>query len=406
MVLALACSGLGAALLGSVKVDLVGRLRIDEARIGGLVSIFGFTLVPVIFTAGFLTDFVGRQVVLVGGSVLLAASLVLLAAARNYLAALTAVIVLSAGWALVINVGNVLTPLAFGGTFAYATNLANVFFGLGAFFTPLAAAALIRRLGFSPALGVLATLCLGAGLLALGIDFNGPLGHPAVVEQSTASAASMFSDPLLWLCGLALFFYGPLEASVGAWATTYLNEQGYRAPAAAGLLSAFWLTFMAARLLNAFWLPEGWERPQILALSAACVGVLVLFVLGRGRAIGGAAVIAAGAVFGPIFPTLVAVFLGHFHPSLHGRAVGMLFAIGGTGWAVIPMLIGAAARRWGVRRGFGVAVGAAIGLTAVATAIVAGKAQVGEPGTSATGASAAIMPAAASAAQTAVSPRA
>src|SRR5688572_27447910 len=104
----------------------------DEARVGGLVSIFGFAMIPVILTAGFLTDLAGRQVVLIGGGVLLAASLALLAWARAYPAALAAVILMSTGWALLINAGNVLTPLAFGGSIAYATNLANVFFGIGA----------------------------------------------------------------------------------------------------------------------------------------------------------------------------------------------------------------------------------------------------------------------------------
>jgi hypothetical protein len=48
-------SGMGVALLGSIKVPLVRRLEMDEARTGGLVSVFGFTLIPVILTAGFLT---------------------------------------------------------------------------------------------------------------------------------------------------------------------------------------------------------------------------------------------------------------------------------------------------------------------------------------------------------------
>ena len=40
-------SGMGVALLGSIKFHLAGRLAIDEARVGGLVSLFGFTLIPV-----------------------------------------------------------------------------------------------------------------------------------------------------------------------------------------------------------------------------------------------------------------------------------------------------------------------------------------------------------------------
>src|SRR5439155_17416141 len=109
MVAALLISGQGVALLGSVKVPLSKRLQIDEARVGGLVSLFGFAMIPAILLAGFLTDQAGRQVVMMVGSALFAASLFVLAWASNYLSALLGVVFLSSGWSLMINVGNVLT---------------------------------------------------------------------------------------------------------------------------------------------------------------------------------------------------------------------------------------------------------------------------------------------------------
>lgn len=49
----LAC-GMGVALLGSVKLALAQRLEMDEARVGGLVSMFGFAMIPVMLAMGFL----------------------------------------------------------------------------------------------------------------------------------------------------------------------------------------------------------------------------------------------------------------------------------------------------------------------------------------------------------------
>src|SRR5947209_14195394 len=111
MIAALLVTGLGAALLGSIKIPLASRLKIDEARVGGLVSLFGFIMMPVIFTAGFVTDLVGRQVVFLSGYLLLALGLGLLAQARSYRWALAGVVLLGCGWSLLVNVGNVLTPL-------------------------------------------------------------------------------------------------------------------------------------------------------------------------------------------------------------------------------------------------------------------------------------------------------
>ena len=45
---ALATAGMCFALLGSVKLPLARKLKIDEAKVGGFVSVFGFTLIPMV----------------------------------------------------------------------------------------------------------------------------------------------------------------------------------------------------------------------------------------------------------------------------------------------------------------------------------------------------------------------
>src|SRR5687768_12157631 len=115
MVAALLAMGMGIALLGSIKVDLARRLNIDEARVGGLISVFGFTIIPVVLSAGFVTDLFGREVVFVAGCLLMILSLAVLSQAKSYAQALVAVLALGAGWSAFVNVGNVLTPIAFAG---------------------------------------------------------------------------------------------------------------------------------------------------------------------------------------------------------------------------------------------------------------------------------------------------
>jgi fucose permease len=59
--------------------------------------------------------------------------------------------------------------------------------------------------------------------------------------------------------------------------------------------------------------------------------------------------------FGPLFPTLMAIMQGSIPDGARGRAVGFYFAVGGIGWTVIPMLIGAYARTRGIQYGFRIA---------------------------------------------------
>ena len=159
---------MGVALVGSVKVALARRLCIDESRVGGLVSAFGFVMIPVVLLMGVLIDLLGKEVVLLSGSVLMACAIVVWRGRRRIGRRCSGVLLLSAGWATSINVLNVLMPSTFHGSHVYATNVGNSLFGLGAFLTPVVVAFLIRRMGFMPGLLVLAAFALAFGLLALG----------------------------------------------------------------------------------------------------------------------------------------------------------------------------------------------------------------------------------------------
>lgn len=376
MIAALLVGGMGVAILGSLKIPLARRLNIDEARVGGMVSMFGFIIMPVILVAGFFTDLAGggeggfgKQAVLMAGCAGFAASLLLLGRASSYGIALVAVVLLSASWATVINVGNVLTLPAFGSPGrepAFAFNLANVFFGLGAFFTPLIVAQLLQRMPFPVTLSILGASAVVPAILAIGVQLP-----PLEAAGADPGLGVVLGSEMLWLCGMGLFFYGPLEASMAAWTTTLLGDRGVSEKAAAAGLSGFWLAFLAGRLATALTLPPGYGRVLILTLAAVAVVLLVGIVLSRTKETSLVLVIALGFCLGPIFPTLMSVLLGpHFPREVHGRAVGFFFAIGGIGWTAIPMLIGGYARKVGVQRSFIIGVGAAVCLSGVSLILV------------------------------------
>ena len=382
-VVVLVACGMGAALLGSIKLALARKLEIDEARVGGLVSMFGLAMIPVVLSAGFITDLVGKQPVVIGGSVLMAVSLVMLGTVATYWGAVAGVLVLSASWSALINVINPVSVIAFGGDKTYAMNLACFFFGVGAFVTPLAVAFLLRRMGITKGLMLIAGLLLVPVALSFGVDFAAlsPVAAEAAEAAETKTVAAgmgtLLADPVMWLCTLAFLFYGPLEGSTGAWTTTYLTDKGVSEGKAAGLLSAFWLSYTASRLVTAMvvkavGMPTGGDRVLILVFAVATVAVLSGIVRSRGPRSAIVMVICTGIIFGPLYPTIMAVLLGHFDPSVHGRAVGLFFSIGGIGMATIPAAMGAYAKRTSVQRGFLVGVGSAVCLVVVALVLVLG----------------------------------
>ena len=225
--------------------------------------------------------------------------------------------------------------------------------------TPLIVAYLVRVKSLSLTLFLLGGVAILPALLALAAKFP-PLGE--VAEQGFGD---LLASPFVWLCAMALFFYGPLEASLGGWATSYLVEQGVDEKSASAWLAGFWLMYMLSRLTAAIALSGVPPTMVILVVSAASIALVSYLVVCRNRTMAVVLIPLAGLIFGPIFPTLIAVLLGHVPVQLHGRAVGLFFLIGGVGWTIIPMLIGA--MRSAPRSGaFVIALGAAIGLSVFA----------------------------------------
>jgi fucose permease len=365
--------GMCHALLGSIKVPLARKLQIDEAKVGGLVGVFGFTLIPTVLAAGFLVDALGQQVVLSSGFILLIVSLAMLSRASSYATALAAVLLLGVGWSALVNVLNVTSPPAFlpadqiSRHMAYAMNLGDFIFGMGAFVTPLLIAVLVPRIRLERTLLVPAAIAALPLVLAFGVQWQ-RLVSPQT-ESVSGGLGILLSDPIVWLCCAAFFCHVPIEASVAAWATTLMTGRGVGEATAATLLSVFWLTFTGSRLITALLLPAGADTLLVAALAILCIVFTTGIAFSRWAGLTCALVVAAGLILGPIFPTLIAILLSHVETSLHGRAVGIFFCIGGIGWTAIPMLIGAYAKRTSVQRAFLIAAVCAALLTALSVAL-------------------------------------
>jgi fucose permease len=122
---------------------------------------------------------------------------------------------------------------------------------------------------------------------------------------------------------------------------------------------------MGSRLVTALMLPAGADTTLVIVMACCSIAITLGIVFCRGAGLMCVLVVTAGAVVGPIFPTLIAILLGHVEPSLHGRAVGIFFCIGGIGWTAIPILIGMYAKRTSVQRAFLFATGSAVLLLAL-----------------------------------------
>jgi fucose permease len=344
--------GMVLALLGSIKLALAKRLHLDEARVDGLAAALNAALIPAAVFAGILIDVWSVKWVFILGCVLAASGVYGLAQSSSFGRAIVSTFVLGVGAAHLGVAALVLMPEAFFGLeekVAASLNLGTFFWAMGALLMPGLVELLLRFLDLRKTLIVLAGVVLLPAVIALGVH-----GSEFVYKGDGASAA-VLQQSRLWLAGLVLALYLPVEFCLSTWGRNYLIEVGHRDRRAAWLLAGFWCAFAVGRLVMASLddtdaLPPGLERWLILFLAlgvAVAMGNLIGSADRRPTAWG---FLALGLLLGPIFPSLVGLVFEGVNQGQWGSACGILVALGSLGSFVLAPVLSAQARRRTVRR--------------------------------------------------------
>lgn len=332
-------------LIGAISEELKLQLGITNAEVGSLISTLFLTSVVVQLVIGPLLDRFGHKPVAVVGFLVAGAAMLLIASASAFGIAFAACILLGIGAMCLNTVGNTLIPVVlFGGKDpARASNFGNAFFGLGYVLTPLLFS-LFAGISLSYRTGV---YLLAAVFLIFLIAAAGT-GFPRVSTGYRFSMAfRLLGNSAVLIAALALFCYISLEISMATWSKPYMTElfggsQNEKAVADAGLvLSIFGVAMMVGRFVTSTVKNLTSMGARVVA-SAALVAALaiLLMVLTHSPGLAIAAVILAGLVFAPIFPTIVGVTFARFEPGLYGSIFGIVFAVGLLGATVVPPVVG------------------------------------------------------------------
>ena len=337
------------------------------------------------FAAGYFADEVGRNPVVEVGFILVILSVIVLATLKSYKMALVSILLLGTGWSALVNVLNALQGPAFlsredvkAENLPFAMNLGDFIFGMGAFIMPIVITFMIKNVGlkktfvsFAAVVAVPLVLCFSIDLDTYVDEFDSLKKTAAtteVIDNETTDTpqelgyADLFGDAVVMLCCLAFFFHVPVEACVGAWATTLMMDRGTKEAKATGLLSVFWLSFTVSRLIAALTLPAGSHEVAIIGFATVLLAVVYGLIESKKANTTNVLVIAAGLILGPIFPILIAFLVGHVDVSLQGRAIGLFFCIGGIGWALVPFLVGRQAVKSGLQKSFYIVASCVVGL--------------------------------------------
>ena len=337
--------GIAFIILGAVSEELKTALGVTNAEIGNLVLTLFLTSVFVQLIVGPMVDKFGYKPVAIVGFLVASLSMFLIGSASSLGMATVACVLLGIGAMCLNTVGNTLIPVVLfdGKDPARASNFGNAFFGLGYVITPLLFS-LLGSAGTSYKTGVF-ILC---GLLILFLLVAVSASFPRVATGYEFSMAfKLLGTPAVLIAAAALFCYISLEVSMGTWSKPYMTELfgGAANPGAvarAGLiLSLFGAAMMVGRFLTSMvknLTAIGVRLIAVLAL-VALVAILVMITT-TSSTLATAAVVLAGLVFAPIFPTIVGVTFAKFEPRLYGSIFGIIFAIGLLGGTFVPQIVG------------------------------------------------------------------
>lgn len=366
--------GLCMFLLGSVKIRLTEKLGINNAQMGKLFSVYNFSNLIFVLVAGIVCDQFGYQTVAVLGYLAGIAAIFLFGQASNYVLAICACLFLGVGSMFMNTAGNVLlgNPAILFADTGRSANLGNVFFGLGAFFTPMITAYFFKKISFGGTLAVLSTVLIIPLIIALAASFPEAGGN-----FSGKAAAALITNPTIILCALALVCYIALEVSMTGWITTYMTSVGADETTASRVLSYFSIAIMVGRLAAAFiiggMLNLGESGMWFIAILALLIAVVTFYMKNvNTQGLATTMVILIGLLFAPCFPTIAGLMFARIEGAVAGTGFSLIFSIGLLGAIFVPAWMGSIASGEGktIKDSMIVASGVAVILLIIAIVMV------------------------------------
>jgi fucose permease len=345
------------AMLGIVLPNLMDMLKLDKTQAGKFFMFISIGLLVSSVPAGLTMDYSGTKIVTCLGLLAVAAAFWGLGTIKSprFLYALS--FLLGLGGAMVIAGENTTISLANTSHREVASNLLNLFFGVGAFIAPFIVMPVLKTRGFS---GVLKTSAVLTGAI---LAFHLSLTFPAPVVAASfplGSVATLLGEPRLMLLMLLVFLYVGTEFSVWSWTVTFFtSERGYSQQSASRIISIFALAMIAGRWATQWTLVKfGPLLLLLISAAGAVISLAALYVI-RGRIPVIVAALAGGWFMAAIFPTALGL-AGSYFPISVGTAISLVTTGGWIGAIAVPPAVGFVADRFGVSRGLLIPVGAAL----------------------------------------------
>jgi fucose permease len=339
-------TGMATVLLGPILPTLQNNWKIGDAKAGLLFTAQFSSSTAGVLASSWLMRRWGFRACLVIGYLLMGmgvAALVL----GSWATGMVSAAAFGAGLGLVIPATNLAVAQSSERKSSARLSWLNLAWGIGAVTLPLLAGAFVKieRLDL-----LLAAVGTAAALVALRLGTLVGDVAPAMAERRETEAGATRERTefglLVILCAI-FFLYVGAENSFGGWIAAYARSVRAGTPAEWAMIPFFfWGALLTGRALAPAVLRETNEMRvgRVGLATAAAGGMALIFASGFAGVAAGAAV--GGFGLSMVFPIAIARFSSLFGKRA-ARYVGVLFALGGAGGAVLPWAVGYTANQTG-----------------------------------------------------------
>lgn len=173
-------------------------------------------------------------------------------------------------------------------------------------------------------------------------DDNNDEKENLLLKSNRSEFYTIVTSKLLWLFASTLFFYVGSEVTIGGWVATFMIKVRQGREDRMGLVTtSFWSGIAIGRLTLGF-VGGKIRREQLMTSVYMCLSIafFALFSISPTIGLSTAFIALTGFFMGPLYPTIVIVFLNKIPKKLQILGIGFTTSFGGIGSALNPFLNG------------------------------------------------------------------
>jgi fucose permease len=335
-----------------IMIEIGGSVSQAISNMGLLMTIFSTGFVTGSLLTGLLTRFMPKAYILNISLGVQALFLLVFPFSNSFILMLIVYFIIGMSGGFTETLASLMIPEINKEHAGYYLNIAQVFFGVGAFAGPYISSIIVKIgldwvlsyyfLAFLSFLSFIFFSILRVKCKTL-LSVSG--FNTANINKKTGHISTAFSSltvKLIILLSFAMLMYVASEDGLNAWIPTFFRlERGFSAYQASQILSFYWLAIAAGRLLIAFIV----KKINILKITIiiSSLSVLSTFagIMVENKYLNLMFFMLTGLFYSGIWPNILALSMQYFKTDARKDAfISLIIAVGGIGALMAPWVVG------------------------------------------------------------------